>query len=501
MSGLTNKKYICSTGSVEPAVADARMENMQTAVTLQRRADTLLSEGKPEAAISLLTTALIKDPGRSSLIHKLGQCLDKTGSEKDAVSCFRGSLPDSINEQYFNSSSLTKVVKPASLCNGVEYLPAFEPEEIELEPPVRNKTDKRYPQFNYRKTEARETFCTVAANGSIWFDGFNTVAFDCEDNIIEQQTKGNEFTCYHAMKESDACELDGTACFLDGRSSRIYYHWILDILPKLGVLEKSGLAVADIDYFIVSASSTFQLATLRACGVREDQLVFSRATSLYCADKMIIPCLRNDLGERVYHGLGVGLASWIPDFLKTRLSRGQDDNQPPSDASDSAEPVKVYISRSARGSRNIANEPAMIEALQSRGFITVEFENLTVVQQAELMSRATIVVGVHGAGFTNLSFCKPGTRVIEIFGDYVVPCYWALCAVAGLAYAQFMAKSVDSSSTAANPGQMVAQLRDREIEIDVDAFIDYVDAVLSDSTHGDSNSLPGSASSGNAVSA
>ncbi len=38
-----------------------------------------------------------------------------------------------------------------------------------------------------------------------------------------------------------------------------------------------------------------------------------------------------------------------------------------------------------------------------------------------------IIVGLHGAGFTNLVFCKPGTTVIEIFGaDFIVTDYWSL---------------------------------------------------------------------------
>ena len=229
---------------------------------------------------------------------------------------------------------------------------------------------------------------------------------------------------------------------------------------------------------------------------------------------MIVPCLQNDLGQRIYRAMGVGLGSWIPKFLQTNLGSihseqsGSHSTTNSHSTIDPDKPLKVYISRSSRGSRNIANEPAMVEALQSRGFTTVEFERFSVVEQAELMSRAEVVVGVHGAGFTNLTFCKPGTRVVEIFGDYVVPCYWALSGVAGLRYAQFMAKSVagtDSTSLeTVNPGQRVAVLRDMEIDIDVEAFIEFLDATLNDTLPGNAmsgDSLPGFSAGGSAVSA
>jgi len=490
---------------------NSRVAKSKLAESLQSFAEAMVLEGMPETAISLLASALMADPGRISLIHKIGQCLEATGSKKDASSCYRGSLPDSVNERYFNSSGLASILKTADTANGVEYLQAHRSEKKDLVPPARNRTDNQYAQFNYRTTEARETFCTVANNGSIWFDGFNTLALDCDGHIIQEQSKGNEYPCYHTMKVTEPRRLDGTVCFLDGRSSKIYYHWILDILPKFGVMKKAGIELSDIDYFLVTATSKFQLDTLREFGVREDQLIFDRTTYLYQADKMIVPCLRNDLGEKIYRAMGVGLGSWIPDFLRTNLGYIQSEQSDSESkthtfsANDSDIPVKVYISRSSRGSRNIASEPEMIKALQSRGFTTVEFERLTVVEQAELMSRAEVVVGVHGAGFTNLTFCKPGTRVIEIFGDYIVPCYWALSGVAELRYSQFMAKSVESTALdTINPGQRVAALRDREIDIDVEAFIEFLDATLDDTLPDNAiagDVLPGLAEGGNAVSA
>ena len=101
-----------------------------------------MSEGMPDSAISLLATALMIDPGRIALVHKIGQCLDAIGCEKEASYCYRGSVPDIINDQYLNSSGLEKIIKPAVACNAVKYLRAFDAEEIELKSPVRNKTDK-----------------------------------------------------------------------------------------------------------------------------------------------------------------------------------------------------------------------------------------------------------------------------------------------------------------------------------------------------------------------
>ena len=105
MTGLKNNAVASNvslnstSASGNSGMANLRMGKSKLAVSLQSYAETLLSDGMPESAISLLTAALMADPGRVSLIHKIGQCLEAVGNEKDAASCYRGSLPDCINER------------------------------------------------------------------------------------------------------------------------------------------------------------------------------------------------------------------------------------------------------------------------------------------------------------------------------------------------------------------------------------------------------------------
>ena len=221
---------------------------------------------------------------------------------------------------------------------------------------------------------------------------------------------------------------------------------------------------------MVNAKSRFQIASLRLLGINEEKLIYSSGSQYFTAGEMIVPHLSNFLGARIYHGLGIGMGSWVPQFLQQQFT-------PP--VADTAHTSRIYISRSTRGSRNISNEAEIQDLLHQRDFETVEFEHLSISEQAALMSRAEVVVGVHGAGFTNLSFCSKGTRVMEIFGDYVVPCYWGLCAVAGLDYSQFMATSTsDENSLSDNPGAKVTELRDSKIVVDAQQFANYLDALL-----------------------
>jgi len=49
-----------------------------------------------------------------------------------------------------------------------------------------------------------------------------------------------------------------------------------------------------------------------------------------------------------------------------------------------------------------------------RGFRPVILEDISFKEQISLFQNADCIVGLHGAGFANLSFCNPGIKVIEL---------------------------------------------------------------------------------------
>jgi hypothetical protein len=52
-----------------------------------------------------------------------------------------------------------------------------------------------------------------------------------------------------------------------------------------------------------------------------------------------------------------------------------------------------------------------------------------VADQARMFAEAELVVGVHGAALSNLVFCSPGARVLELLpADFVDPVFWAITA-------------------------------------------------------------------------
>ena len=62
----------------------------------------------------------------------------------------------------------------------------------------------------------------------------------------------------------------------------------------------------------------------------------------------------------------------------------------------------------------MTNEDALIVAMVGLGFEIHEPEKLSIPDQIRLFREAELVVGLGGAAFFNVVFCRPGTRVVSI---------------------------------------------------------------------------------------
>jgi capsular polysaccharide biosynthesis protein len=72
------------------------------------------------------------------------------------------------------------------------------------------------------------------------------------------------------------------------------------------------------------------------------------------------------------------------------------------------------ISRAKASTRRVLNEAELADVLQ---IPAICLEDLSVFQQASLFHGANLVIGPYGSGFTNLLYCKPGTRVFQLDTD------------------------------------------------------------------------------------
>ena len=94
---------------------------------------------------------------------------------------------------------------------------------------------------------------------------------------------------------------------------------------------------------------------------------------------------------------------------------------------------RIYISRAGR--RRVLNEDALVTMLDRYDFRVIDDKPRTLAEQLTIYNRASFVMGPHGASFSNLIWCEPGTHLFELFSPNYTPDFFAyLAELMGLRY-------------------------------------------------------------------
>jgi capsular polysaccharide biosynthesis protein len=173
-----------------------------------------------------------------------------------------------------------------------------------------------------------------------------------------------------------------------------YYHWFMDGLPRLALLDRLP---ADTKILVPSELRPFQTETLRWLGL----------------EQRIVPLPGRHLVAEHFYFSSPTVMTGCADPYGVRFLREKflPRAEPP------VEPVeKIYIQRRGK-TRGLVNEAELLSFLEARGWRAMDLESLTLAQQIGLFTQARAVCGLHGAGFTNLLWCQPGTVAVELLAD------------------------------------------------------------------------------------
>lgn len=206
-------------------------------------------------------------------------------------------------------------------------------------------------------------------------------------------------------------KIDGTVAVLTGLSGHNYYHWMVDILPRFALLQASGLDLSQVDWFLVnSIRQPFQRATLEALGVPLKQVIASDQHSHIQAKQLVVPSFASSLGW---------LEPWALEFLRQQFLPLVERSSLPTPY-----PERIYISRAQTTHRRVLNETEVVEQLAAYGFVSIQLESLSFVDQIALFANARIIVTPHGGGLTNTVFCRAETTIIELVNLHYIRHYY-----------------------------------------------------------------------------
>jgi len=302
----------------------------------------------------------------------------------------------------------------------VQYQQCFGEVPFSLEPFLLNSSYPNNGKFN-------ECFILTVQHGSAFSEcGFTLI----NNNFIQEMIWAGQdvlLDCVKPVKENQVIKVAGRVAVISQMGFWTYPHWLNEVLGRLALLEMHNV---EYDYLYVPQRASFMKETLILWGIDPKKIIIPTSES-FCvqADELIVPSLliNTDVG---FKHIGLYIHPLTLDYVSNKLL-----NAAKKIGTDKEFCKKVFISRKdATNARRITNEDEVFALFQAKGFERYDLCKLSVVEQILLFNNAEILVGEHGTGLVNIMFCKPGTKVIELFHVLLDSSFWYLAQIKKLDY-------------------------------------------------------------------
>ena len=251
-------------------------------------------------------------------------------------------------------------------------------------------------------------------NARIYTDNNENVAVIKNNFILPfvsfQQVNGN----FKKIKYNSVLKL-GTPSFArkikgkifnlcQGDSGDNFFHFLFDIIPKIYLINlKTDLK--KIDYFYVSDPKKWQIKIFKILGIGEKKLLSSKKNNHIFAEE--IYAVDHPWYDKGYIQENVKrIPRWI--IQKNREFFLNNSKQKLKN--------KIFLDRSQSKYNHcqINNLNDIKNLVLRKNFKLCKPEYLSFIKQINLFKSSSIIIGAHGAAFSNIIFCKPGTKIIEI---------------------------------------------------------------------------------------
>lgn len=208
--------------------------------------------------------------------------------------------------------------------------------------------------------------------------------------------------------------------FLGGNGSFNFYHWMIEIAPKLLLLDNNHIDQYQIDTIVVNdcvKNNKNYMWLLEEClsHLKKVNIVYINQKDIFFVNNLYF---MNTFNQTIYNykennynqNFSTIYNSKYLYSLEQRLSTNIINNE-----------LKVYkkifILRDENTvnefNRRTYNEDKVFELFQEEGFVGLYLADLTLIEQAHIFRNADFIVGPSGAAWSNLIFCEKGTKAIS----------------------------------------------------------------------------------------
>lgn len=211
--------------------------------------------------------------------------------------------------------------------------------------------------------------------------------------------------------------ISGKIAAINTLQSVNFHHWLLDCVPKFGLIKAAGFNLSSIDHFIIpSPIYSWHKEILEYLDIPLNKTIPSTSGLHIRADDLIIPSFSEPSRQPHKYNYTTEGLMFVRDLL---LSRSVPTCQYPE---------RIIISRERTKCRRLIDGNQIASRLELYGFKKIILEDYTLAEQARFFNSAKTIIMPTGGGLANFAFCQPGTKIIELFSPFYLPTFSLLLA-------------------------------------------------------------------------
>ncbi|MDC1032711.1 glycosyltransferase family 61 protein [Candidatus Pelagibacter sp.] len=191
---------------------------------------------------------------------------------------------------------------------------------------------------------------------------------------------------------------------VQGASGENYFHWMIDILPKLKIFS-SNYNFNNINYLYVPELSSVMKETLNLLKIKKK--IINSKNFRHIEANEIISTTHPWYHKSTFASQSNNIPAWSIKWIRNKFLNHK---------KKFLIKKKIFLDRSDSKYSHckLINNDEIIKFLLKRNFSIIKCSELNFVKQIFAFWNASEIVGVHGAAFTNIIFSKSNTKIIEI---------------------------------------------------------------------------------------
>ena len=270
---------------------------------------------------------------------------------------------------------------------------------------INNENLSKYNYYLYKLNEGR-VFTNYVENVSI-ISG-NHLVKKASFQQINGLLKANKNVTLNTGTPKLIKSINGSLLILTQGASghNNYAHWMLDVLPRIKLL-LSKMLISEIKNIYVTKLNKFQNQSFNFLGLKSFKIIDPNIFRHVKADQ-IISVSHPYYFKKTWFYAQSNLPSWIIKFLRNDISKKVKSKKKGY--------KKIFIDRSdsLQNHSKLINNNEVIKYLKSKRYKCLRLTELNLKDQISIFKNCNTIIAPHGAGLTNIAFCKKNTKVIEI---------------------------------------------------------------------------------------